>query len=145
MVTKNIFSKEGEVHLWLTQYDKMEAHLNYISYFSPQMVYKKTKCIRDLQKFWKSTRTATPVTSALKYILTCIMNEIEPFPRRFSTSPIQAVVYHTWQEQRIIGWGQLFKGRLIPNGGIHKKYTTVPIQTLEIPNILASKYGLPKL
>ena len=40
------------------------------------------------------------------------MHEAEPFPRSFSPSPVQAKVFQTWQEQREIGWGQLFKGRL---------------------------------
>ena len=44
------------------------------------------------------------------------MHVIEPFPRYFSASLTQDMIYQSWQE-KTIGWGQLFKGRLSSKWG----------------------------
>ena len=40
------------------------------------------------------------------------MHETEPLPRRFSSTSINIMIFKAWQEQKSIGWGQLFRGRL---------------------------------
>ena len=85
---KTLFSKEGEMHLCPAECGLMESHQHYVACFAPPMIYQKAKCIRNGQKIFKQTRTATPVSRALTYILKCVMHETEPFPRRFAQSPI---------------------------------------------------------
>ena len=88
------------------------AHQHYISCCAPPMIISKAKCMRDLNKVWKKTRTATPICRVLQYIITCVMHEIEPLPRRFSSSPMNVMIFEAWQKQKNIGWGQLFRGGL---------------------------------
>ena len=95
----------------------MEAHQHYISCYAPPMYICKAKCTRALKKVWIRTRTVTPIHRTLRYIITRVMNETELFPRSCSDSPMQELILQAWQEQRRIGWGQLFRGRLSAKWG----------------------------
>ena len=89
---KTLFSKEGEMHLCPAECGLMESHQHYVACFAPPMIHQKAKCLRNLQKIFKQTRTATPVSRALTYILKCVMHETEPFHRSLSASQVQATV-----------------------------------------------------
>ena len=45
------------------------------------------------------------------------MHETEPLPRRFSSSPMNVLIYKAWQEQKSLGWSQIFRGRLSAKWG----------------------------
>ena len=51
------------------------------------------------------------------YIITCVMNETEPFPRSCSDSQMQELILQAWQEQKCIGWSPIFRGRLSSKWG----------------------------
>ena len=56
------------------------------------------------------TRKATPVTKALKYIMTCVMYEIAPLPETFLNSLIYLMAQQAWQKKEAIGRSHIFKG-----------------------------------
>ena len=62
----------------------------------------------------EGTNTAIPIARALKYIITCVISETEPLQRRLpaSPTPLDAKLFQAWKEQKLIGWQQLFKGRI---------------------------------
>ena len=93
---------------------QIETHQHYISCYAPPMLTQNTKCVISLRKQWAKLRTAIPIARALKYIITCVISETEPLQRRLpaSATPFDIMLFQAWQEQRLIGWQQLFKGRL---------------------------------
>ena len=109
---KDLFAQDGDRHPCPAECGRLEAHQHYLSCYAPPMTTAKAKCMQDMKKIWKKTRTATPIRRALQYILSCVMHETEPLPRRFSSTPINIMIFKAWQEQKRIGWGQLFRGRL---------------------------------
>ena len=114
---KDLYKTDGEGHLCSADCGKPETHQYYIVCGAPAMIYKMKKCMRDLEKIWKQTKTASPIASALRHILTCTMNESTPLYKSLHPSPIQDLVNQAWMEQQEICWGQLLKGRLSSKWG----------------------------
>ena len=106
---KDLFATDGEVHMCPAGCGRQEEHQHYISFYAPPMTAVKAKCMQNLKKVWKKTRTATPIRRALQYILTCDMHETEPLPRRFSFPPMKVMIYKAWQEQKSIGWANVLE------------------------------------
>ena len=78
------------------------------------MLIQNTTCVNNLRTHWAKLKTAIPIARALKYIITCVISETEPLQRRLpaSATPFDIMIFQAWQEQKLIGWQQLFKGRL---------------------------------
>ena len=97
---EDLFSTEGDMHLYPAACGEMESHQHYISCYAPPMVLQKKRCMRDLYKTLQKIKTATPIARALRYIIQYVIDESEPFPRRHSPSPIQDMVFQEWREQK---------------------------------------------
>ena len=95
----------------------MAARQHYITCFAPPLLAQKEKCIVTFQKLWITTRTATPIARALKYIPICVTNDSQPLPRNIPSNPsrFDKEIFKAWQEQKKIGWRQLFQGRISAN------------------------------
>ena len=57
---KDLFAKEGDVHLCPAECGRQEAHQHYISCYVPQMTHAKDKYLRDLNKTWKNQEQPPP-------------------------------------------------------------------------------------
>ena len=78
------------------------------------MVIHEDKCMRQMTKFIKDTKTTISIARTLKYIIRCVINETEPFQRHFSasSSTLDIKLYQAWQDQKSIRWTQVFKRRI---------------------------------
>ena len=111
---QGIFSQGAELIRYPAECGKVEYHQHYLSCYSPLMLVQKNKYIRQMYKTFKATKTAISIARALKYIIRSVMSETESFQRHFSNSSSISDIklYQIWQKQKIIGWIQIFKGRI---------------------------------
>jgi len=88
------------------------------------MLTQNTKRVSKLFMTWGRLRTAIHIARPLKYIVTCIISATEPLQRRLpaSSTPFDIKLYQAWREQKLIGWQQLFKGRLSKKWAINAIY-----------------------
>ena len=84
---KGLFLESTEPTACPAECGRTENHQHYLACFAPPMLAQKKICKQKFDKLWTTTRTATPIARALRYLITCVINETDPLPRHQSPSP----------------------------------------------------------
>ena len=103
---QDLFANQHHFSQCPVECDQIEYHQHYMSCYVPPIPTKNKKCVDKLTKTWRELKIATPIAKALKYIVTCVINDTETLQRRYptTTTPFDTKVFQAWHEQKSIGW-----------------------------------------
>ena len=102
----------GKSHLCPACHVQEEGHMHFISCKDPVLSRLNSTSVNKFIQTVKKSCTAGLISTIFKDIISAIRHERDPLPPQWKHDELGVLGAQAWDEQRLIGWHHMLKGRL---------------------------------